>query len=103
MALNQGKAIVPLGPVLADIDGCNRLSTPAGLKVGVLSSVPEWLRGIEFFVPPLVNEVNRFRLSQRASTGNVLLRRGVLETTMPVDAIFRPEFALVGGGARRVA
>ena len=63
-----------------------------------LSHVPEWLREIKFFVPPPVDGVDRFGLPQWASTSNVLLRRDVLETMMTADGVFRPEFALVGGG-----
>jgi succinoglycan biosynthesis protein ExoM len=77
--------------------------TGADLVVGTSQlpddlSIPRSLRGIKFFKPRELNEVNRWGAPSWAGTYNVLISRRVLEHLGHAEPTFRPEFALSGGG-----
>jgi hypothetical protein len=56
------------------------------------------LRGIRIFNPFDVDRLNRWGFPPWAGTYNVLISRRVLEHFGQAEPIFRPEFALTGGG-----
>jgi succinoglycan biosynthesis protein ExoM len=60
--------------------------------------VPESLRGIKFFKPRELDRMDRWGLPSWAGTCNVLISRRVVEHLGQAGPIFRPEFALTGGG-----
>jgi GT2 family glycosyltransferase len=75
--------------------------TSADLVIGVWqmpAQVPESLRGIKFFKPQEVDRMNRWGLPSWAGTCNVLISRRVVEHLGQAGPVFRPEFALTGGG-----
>jgi succinoglycan biosynthesis protein ExoM len=77
--------------------------TGADLVVGIWQlpdnlSIPKSLRGIKFFKPRELDEVNRWGAPSWAGTCNVLISRRVLEHLGQAEPVFRPEFALSGGG-----
>ena len=60
--------------------------------------VQEWLREIKFFKPRELDRMNRWGFPQWAGTYNVLISRRLLEHLGQAGPVFRPEFALSGGG-----
>ena len=61
-------------------------------------SIPTSLRGINFLRPPDFDQVNRWGCLIGAATCNVLISRKIIEHLGQAGPIFRPEFALTGGG-----
>jgi succinoglycan biosynthesis protein ExoM len=61
-------------------------------------SIPKSLRGINFLRPPDFDHLNRWGSLIGAATCNVLISRKVIEHLGQAGPIFRPEFALTGGG-----
>jgi succinoglycan biosynthesis protein ExoM len=77
--------------------------TEADLVVGTWQlsdnpDIPKSLRGIEFLEPPGFDRMNRWGFVDGASTCNVLIGRRVVEDLGQAGPVFRPEFALTGGG-----
>jgi GT2 family glycosyltransferase len=77
--------------------------TGADLVVGMWRlpdnlSVPKSLRGIKFLKPPESYRMTRWGTVYGASTCNVLIGRRVVEHLGQAGPVFRPEFALTGGG-----
>lgn len=64
----------------------------AGLRV------PSSLAGIKFFQPPKITGENIFGLPQWAGTFNVLIARAAIDRVAGDGEVFRPQFALTGGG-----
>jgi succinoglycan biosynthesis protein ExoM len=60
--------------------------------------VPESLRGIEFLQPRELERVDRWGLPSWAGTSNVLISRNVAVQLGQAGPVFRPQFALTGGG-----
>jgi succinoglycan biosynthesis protein ExoM len=60
--------------------------------------IPKSLRGIKFLKPPDFDQMNRWGSLSGAATCNVLIGRRVVEHFRQVGQVFRPEFALTGGG-----
>lgn len=77
-------------------------ATGADLVIGISQMpdnlVPESLRGIEFLRPRALDRMNRWGLPPWAGTCNALIGRKVVEHLGRAEPIFRPEFALTGGG-----
>jgi succinoglycan biosynthesis protein ExoM len=61
-------------------------------------SIPTSLRGINFLRPPDFDQTDRWGCLVGAATCNVLISRKVIEHLGQSGPIFRPEFALTGGG-----
>jgi succinoglycan biosynthesis protein ExoM len=61
-------------------------------------SIPKSLRGIKFLKPPESYRMNRWGTVYGAGTCNVLIGRRVVEHLGQAGPVFRPEFALTGGG-----
>jgi GT2 family glycosyltransferase len=61
-------------------------------------SIPPSLRGIKFLRPPDFDQINRWGALIGAATCNVLIGRKVIERLGQAGPVFRPEFALTGGG-----
>jgi succinoglycan biosynthesis protein ExoM len=60
--------------------------------------VPESLRGIKFLKPRELDRMDRWGLPSWAGTCNALISRRVVEHLGQAEPVFRPEFALTGGG-----
>jgi succinoglycan biosynthesis protein ExoM len=60
--------------------------------------IPASLEGIKFLRPLEVDRINRWGFPCSAGTCNVLMKRRVLEHLGQAGPVFRPEFALSGGG-----
>ena len=80
-----------------------QLATGADLVMGIWqlpdnASIPGSLRGIEFLTPPAFDQMNRWGCLSGAATCNVLIGRRIVEQLGQVGPVFRPEFALTGGG-----
>jgi succinoglycan biosynthesis protein ExoM len=78
-------------------------ATGADLVVGTWQlpddlNIPKSLRGIEFLKPAESDRMNRWGSVHGASTCNVLISRRVVERLRQAGPVFRPEFALTGGG-----
>jgi succinoglycan biosynthesis protein ExoM len=69
-----------------------------GWKVPASVSIPKSLRKIKFLEPPQSYETDRWGSICGASTCNVLIGRRVVEHLGLAGPVFRPEFALTGGG-----
>jgi succinoglycan biosynthesis protein ExoM len=77
--------------------------TSADLVIGIWQlpdnlSIPKSLRGIRIFNPLEVDRLNRWGFPPWAGTCNVLIGRRVVEHLGQAGPVFRPEFALTGGG-----
>jgi succinoglycan biosynthesis protein ExoM len=77
--------------------------TSADLVVGMWQlpdnlSVPKSLQEIRLFNPIDVDRLNRWGFPPWAGTCNVLISRRVVEHLGQAGPVFRPEFALTGGG-----
>jgi succinoglycan biosynthesis protein ExoM len=77
--------------------------TSADLVMGIWQlpdhlSIPKSLRGIRTFNPLDVDRLNRWGFPPWAGTYNVLISRRVVEHLGQAGPVFRPEFALTGGG-----
>jgi succinoglycan biosynthesis protein ExoM len=80
-----------------------RRATDADLVMGIWQlpdnlNIPKSLRGIEFLKPPEFDRMNRWGTLSGAATCNVLISRRVVEHLGQAGPVFRPEFALTGGG-----
>ena len=60
--------------------------------------VPDSLRGIKFLKPPELGRIDRWGLPSWAGTCNALISRNIVEHLGQAGPVFRPEFALTGGG-----
>jgi succinoglycan biosynthesis protein ExoM len=77
-------------------------ATGADLVLGIWQlpdnlSIPESLRGFEFFKSRDLDDTNRWGFPYWAATCNVLIGRRVVERLGQVGPVFRQEFALTGG------
>jgi succinoglycan biosynthesis protein ExoM len=75
----------------------------ADLVVGIWQlshdvNIPKSLRAIKFLQPPESYRMNRWGTVYGAGTCNVLIGRRVVEHLGQAGPVFRPEFALTGGG-----
>ena len=61
-------------------------------------AIPRSLRKIRLFKPLDLDRLNQWGFPPWAGTGNVLISRRVIEKLGQAEPIFRPEFALTGGG-----
>jgi succinoglycan biosynthesis protein ExoM len=62
------------------------------------SVIPRSLRKIGLFKPLVLDRLNQWGFPPSAGTGNVLISRSVIERLGQAGPIFRPDFALTGGG-----
>jgi glycosyltransferase involved in cell wall biosynthesis len=60
--------------------------------------VPESLREVKFLKPRELKRVDRWGLPSWAGTSNVLISRNVVVQLGQAGPVFRPQFALTGGG-----
>jgi succinoglycan biosynthesis protein ExoM len=77
-------------------------TTGADLVLGIWQlpdnlSIPESLRGFDFFKSRDLNATNRWGFPPWAGTCNLLIGRRVVERLGQAGPVFRPEFALTGG------
>ena len=78
-------------------------ATDADLVFGIWQlpddlTIPRSLRKIGLFKPLDLDRLNQWGFPPWAGTGNVLISRRVIEKLGQAEPIFRPEFALTGGG-----
>jgi succinoglycan biosynthesis protein ExoM len=61
-------------------------------------AIPRSLRKVRLFKPLSLDRLNQWGFPPWAGTGNVLISRRVIDKLGQAEPIFRPEFALTGGG-----